>query len=266
MAARRVIGSHPDVAFLNEPRHVWVWGNAYRRDDVLTAKDARPLVKRHIRRVFSNFLERSGKPRLLEKTPSNCLRLPFIQQVFPDARFVHIFRDGRAVLRSTRKMQSAQPAGHWVVKRIAGTPPWEWPALAPRFWRTFGARALGRPMRYWGPCPPGWRRWVEDDPRHVILAKQWVGSVEATLEFRDTAQPEHWLDIRYEDLVADPIVQLRRVLAFADLREDPDHLERVRQVVDPTRQAKWRTEVEDSVLEDTRSVFEPVLGRLGYDW
>ena len=74
---------HPRLAYWPEPRHVWTWGNSYKPDDVLTEADARPVVVRHIRSVFERFVRRHGKDRLVEKTPSNCLRVPFVHAVFP---------------------------------------------------------------------------------------------------------------------------------------------------------------------------------------
>jgi len=38
--------------------------------------------------------------RLLEKTPENCLRLPFLLEIFPDARIIHLTRDGRSNISS----------------------------------------------------------------------------------------------------------------------------------------------------------------------
>ena len=37
---------------------------------------------------------------MLEKTPKNALRLPFLARVFPEARFIYLHRDPRRVLAS----------------------------------------------------------------------------------------------------------------------------------------------------------------------
>jgi hypothetical protein len=47
---------------------------------------------------------RSGKPRLGEKSPLHCKCVQRIRQVFPSARFVHIYRDPRDVVSSMRTM------------------------------------------------------------------------------------------------------------------------------------------------------------------
>ena len=52
-------------------------------------------------RTISALLEPEGKPQyFLEKTPQHCRYAPFILNTFPKARFIHLIRDGRAVVSS----------------------------------------------------------------------------------------------------------------------------------------------------------------------
>ena len=38
-----------------------------------------------------------GRPRLVDKTLLNCFRVRLLNSIIPDAKFIHIIRDGRAV-------------------------------------------------------------------------------------------------------------------------------------------------------------------------
>lgn len=262
----QVLDQHPDTAYWEEPRHVWVYGNTYKHDDKLTKADLTPKILRHIRKEFAKYLARSGKPRLLEKTPSNCLRLEVVHEAFPDARFVHIYRDGRAVVRSTREVNTGTPDAQWIFKRLLGMPVWEWPSLVPRAFRTFGAKFLGGKMSMWGPLPPGWREWAEHDPQHVLLAKQWRYTLEPVLEFRETLPEGQWLDMRYEDFMREPEARCREILAFCGLSESEEVLSYVRKTVDPTRKDKWRDELTDEQMADMEPVLRQTVERLGYQW
>ncbi len=53
-----------------------------------------------VRLVFGLYAQLSGKPRYGDKTPRYVLYLPQIAELFPEARFVHIVRDGRDVTLS----------------------------------------------------------------------------------------------------------------------------------------------------------------------
>src|SRR5262249_45422192 len=74
----------------------------------LTAANADPTTARMLRERFRGELrDRDGRRpvpaervRMLEKTPKNSLRIPFLAAVFPEARFVYLHRDPRQTLAS----------------------------------------------------------------------------------------------------------------------------------------------------------------------
>jgi len=56
------------------------------------------------RRVFASYAKRQGKPRYGDKTPRNLDSLGILAETFPEARFIHIIRDGRNVALSLLDM------------------------------------------------------------------------------------------------------------------------------------------------------------------
>jgi hypothetical protein len=56
------------------------------------------------RAFYRLYAARLGKPRWGDKTPIYCLSLDAIRRVLPEARFIHIIRDGRDVALSLREM------------------------------------------------------------------------------------------------------------------------------------------------------------------
>lgn len=56
------------------------------------------------RAFYRLYASRQGKPRWGDKTPIYCLHLDAIRRVLPEARFVHIVRDGRDAALSLRRM------------------------------------------------------------------------------------------------------------------------------------------------------------------
>ncbi len=53
-----------------------------------------------ISRIYQAWARKEGKPRWGDKTPHYVTRIPVLAKAFPDARFIHIYRDGRDVARS----------------------------------------------------------------------------------------------------------------------------------------------------------------------
>lgn len=168
----------------------------------LTGKDATPAVVAELRRQFAaEIRDRDGaappagaSARLLEKTPKNALRVPFLLQVFPDAQFIFLHRDPRANLSS---MMQAWRSGRWVTyRRLAG---WDgvWSLLLPPDYE----RLSGRPIE-------------------EIAAFQWQAANETILDDLRYVPRSRWTTLRYEDLIRDPRVEVARLLDFAGLSMD----------------------------------------------
>jgi hypothetical protein len=56
------------------------------------------------RAFYRLYAGRFDKPRWGDKTPLYCLQMPAIERALPEARFIHIIRDGRDVALSLRPM------------------------------------------------------------------------------------------------------------------------------------------------------------------
>jgi hypothetical protein len=62
-----------------------------------TPADFQRYFRQLIDNLSGNFRRASGKPRWAEKTPHNILHMATLGTIFPDARFIHMVRDGRDV-------------------------------------------------------------------------------------------------------------------------------------------------------------------------
>ena len=195
----------------------------------LTEKDASPAIVAELRRRFASQLrDRDGqfpapgaRVRLLEKTPKNALRVPFLMQVFPDALFVFLHREPRANLGS---MMEAWRSRGWVTyQKLAG---WNGP------WSLL--------------LPPGYER-LHDRPLEEIAAFQWQAANATILDDLARVPRDRWTTVRYEDLIRDPAAEVEKLLAFAGLSMDPHLAEYLakplplsRHTKTPPRADKWR--------------------------
>ncbi|MGH6943133.1 MAG: sulfotransferase family protein, partial [Geminicoccaceae bacterium] len=76
-----------------------------------------------VRTFYDAYTEQQGKPRWGEKTPTYVQKMKAIQRAIPEARFVHVIRDGRDVAlsvldRTVRELSAADVARRWQ-KKIA---------------------------------------------------------------------------------------------------------------------------------------------------
>jgi hypothetical protein len=162
--------------------------------------------------------ERPGAIRLLEKTPRNALRIPFLKSVFPDAKFVFIYRQPRENLASLLDRWYAQERPTYTLDG-------------------FGWKFL---------LVPGWRDLVLK-PIPEIAAAQWA--IAATSIVNDLAKLPRtdWCAVRYEDLIANPLAEVSKVCHFAALEMDDHVMDRLnnplplsRSTVTPPSPDKWR--------------------------
>lgn len=194
---------------------------------------------------------RSVPIRLLEKTPENCLRLPFLLALFPDARIIYLTRDGRSNTNSL----------------IEG---WRQPHLFPGYQVPEPLRIPGYTRGRWAfTLIRGWRA-LASSPLEEICAWQWIRCNETVLSHREATQGQvPYLTIRYEDLVADPAAVLPRIASFVQIGFER-HLGRFAQglpqinVVSTPGREKWRQE-NPAAIHRILPLIEPMQLRLGYD-
>src|SRR5262245_51552320 len=88
-----LIGLHPDIAIWYEPRTLWRCADPARRHDEFDEHDATENVSSYIRRQFLKFQSRHGGRQIMEKTPSNVLRVPYVYEIFPEATYMFMTRN-----------------------------------------------------------------------------------------------------------------------------------------------------------------------------
>ena len=89
----KLISLHPDVVPLYEPVGLWLSADPKRSHDEFEENDATDKVKRYIRNKFLSYQQQHGNRIIVEKTPHNILRIPYVRAIFPEARFLYIVRN-----------------------------------------------------------------------------------------------------------------------------------------------------------------------------
>lgn len=219
----KLFAAHPALAYSVEPRLIWRWGND-RKSDLLTVNDARPEVIKSIRGSFDRIVDESGRSRLLEKTPSNALRIPFVDRVFPDARFIHIVRNGfESVLGIRAFWQQSAHGGKNVAKgrlqqRLKEIELRRLPFYAKEAVRRY-APAPARKLvgeNVWGPRLPGIDALVRDLDKLEVACLQWRWCVELACADGRKLPTDRYFELRLEDLSEDT---LNQAVTFAGLSD-----------------------------------------------
>jgi hypothetical protein len=143
-----------------------------------------------MRLFFVSYAQTQGKPRWGDKTPPYVEQVAAIGALLPEARFVHILRDGRDVALSYRD------------------------------------------------------KWFGPGDDLIAAARLWRDRILAARTQSATLTPGRYLELRFEDLIAEPERELRRVCAFLELPFEPGMLDYHARA--PQRLAEFRDRRDDA--------------------
>ena len=117
-----LISSHPDVVPLYEPVGLWLYADPGREHDEFEERDATDKVKHYIRSRFLKYQQQHGNRIIVEKTPHNILRIPYVRAIFPEAHFLYLVRNPLSFVSSV-ELKWQQPATRKrIAKRLITTP------------------------------------------------------------------------------------------------------------------------------------------------
>lgn len=261
----QVLRAHPSLAYLEEPRIIWRYGND-RRSDRLSPSDARPEVCRYIRDRFAEVVQRSGCQRLLEKTPSNSLRMGFVERVLPGCRFVHIIRHGCDSALSIRDFWQQHATGIKAGKAAQRLREIRWRQL-PYYAKEIVRRGLGRRFPrlvrppVWGPRIPGLDGLVRELELLEVCALQWRTCVESACHYGRTLPSDRYMECRLEDMGED---LLREVLEFAELEAVDPVWSAFHERFDARLTRPRRDDADPADVDAILRWIEPTLMWLGY--
>ena len=153
----------------------------------LEARDVTPWLKSRFQDFFSQRYERQGKPLFLHKY-TGWSRIGFMCDIFPNARFIHIIRDGRAVANSCLQM------------------PWWSGYRGPENW-------------LWGSLSePYLTEWLESNCSYTLLAGiAWKVLLDSYERASKNLDKDKYLCLTYENFIANPREVMDSVLSFMGL-------------------------------------------------
>lgn len=167
----------------------------------LLAEDATPpTIEQLSDRFYTALRDRDGdaptdRVRMLEKTPKNSLRVPFLCEAYPDAQFLYLYRDVRETLSSMLEA--------WSLRRFHTYPRLpDWPNTP---WSLL--------------LIPKWRE-LAGLPVQEVVAHQWTTTTTILLDDLGALPPERVTSISYADFLGAPQATMQKVCAAFGLEWD----------------------------------------------
>jgi omega-hydroxy-beta-dihydromenaquinone-9 sulfotransferase len=202
----------------------------------LVRSDVTPRVRKQVRTVMERMLTKQRDRFLVKLTGWS--RIGFLNEIFEDAKFIHIVRDGRAVASSLMHISS-----------------WQWRGwYGPYSWR-------------YGPLSPeDQATWEASNRSFAVLAGlQWRIHTRAVEAARQALEPGRFLEVRYEDFCVKPVEVCRQVVEFAELSESPSFQRHVNAAPIKDMTNRWRADLSPEQQRLLTDLLRKELLRYSYD-
>lgn len=277
------LGLHPSIANFYEPYYLWDKLLNGCEDDIPRSENFTDSFQRKIRNEFAHFALKARKPLVLDKSPEHCFKVAFVSKVFPESKWIHILRDGRAVTLSIhkewlkrkrmveerrlsdliqimRRSFRLQPYWHFRIKQIfyeLHRP------LRPTAWLSMN-KSKWKGRAGWGPRFSGWQECLESRSLLQFNATQWVETVRQAQEGLKQISPEQIFEVRYEEFLRAPHQTLLEILEFLDLPCPDTYLNSIPRI-DPTPLHKWKKEFSQCQLKEVGTILNEKLAEMNYN-
>jgi hypothetical protein len=183
---------------------------------------------RELRRSVAGTMRWGGGTHFINKRIANVRRIPLLAAAFPNARFVDITRDGRAVAVSLSRVDWWEDSVVW----------------------------------WYGGTPKAWR----DDGRDPweLCARNWVEEVRAIDSGIGELNPKQVLRLTYEEFTAEPVETILRVAAFAGLDDVASWRRDIERIQFRNRNDSWKKGLPPEVVTTIEEVQAGELSKRGY--
>jgi omega-hydroxy-beta-dihydromenaquinone-9 sulfotransferase len=206
------------------------------RFDYLLGVEATPDERRCVRSRISRVTRYHGKQRFAAKITGPG-RIAYLTSIFPDAHFVHVIRDGRAVVSSLLRV------GFWRERNRMNEPAWR---------NGLTAEDL-----------EDWHRY--DGSPLALAAVQWRRVVETTRAESERVAPDRYGEIHYERFLGTPHSVLDAVAGFCGLAPStPAKQFLASRFALQDMNVQWRARFGLDEVEILNELIGPTLSCVGY--
>ncbi|HEY7430349.1 MAG TPA: sulfotransferase [Streptosporangiaceae bacterium] len=219
---------------------------------------ARPAADQY-RALFAFLGGLLGRPVVVERSGASLTIVRALHRRFPEARFIHLHRDGPDCALSMSRHPVFRLAGLTAAAaQAAGVPaalPWD------------AAEAQLRRLRVQGKVPPefaGLIDWPFDAERYMsyplpvaFFGELWSWLMCEGVPALAELTPGGWISLRYEDLLREPTAQLARLAEFIGVAASPRWLARATDLLSRPGGASAAAELERDELASLRAACEP---------
>ena len=283
-----LLGELPNTTKLPELNYIWMRGRLWSQCDYRSYDEATDNIKNKIRSYINKNYHSKNKI-LIEKTPSNCFRIGFLEAIYPNSKYIHIVRDGRAASLSSLKafyganaynqsqhdnISKTKEINLYIQSRIhqlktklkhKAIPTYALFPCTIRRGADVVKRILNDTPPLWGARFPGYNCLLSRMTPIEVAGIQWRESINYALAgFSAFIEPKRVLTVKYEELIEEPTNTMKKIISFLEFDISEDYLLSIYSTIKKSKN-DWNTELNENKLKLLLSHIKPTLNFLGYE-
>ena len=283
----RLLDLHPRVATWVEPYYIWDHHFRESPHDQMSEDDTTDNVRLWIRRQFIQYRKAFKTDLVVDKSPRNCLKIPFVNAIFPEARYIVLFRDGRDAILSIRKQwkdkskifAKTDTGYQWkkqfrvFSRRMSMRPLWRYRIQSlffeigpPRYWpKKYFLNQIRWEGRFgWGPRFKGWQELIDQVSTLEFSAHQWVHCARGIIENASLLPEDRVFTLKYEDLIINPEESLKNLFSFLNMDFPALFMETIPEIWSGNSN-KWQQSFSSKDLKLIGTIIGKTLIDFGYE-
>ncbi|PHR95989.1 MAG: sulfotransferase [Leeuwenhoekiella sp.] len=250
----------------DEINYIWRHGNVRYPSDEIPESRAAPEVRSYIRSQFDKLARIQNCNYVVEKTCANSLRVPFVDAVVPEAKYVFIYRDGLDATGSAKLRWTAKLDIPYILEKVRFVPKSDLPYYGLLYFWARVYRFISRENRlaFWGPALDGMQTILQNHTLNEVCALQWQRCVDNAEKAFSEMPADKVVRVRYEDFVRQPEQELTRILKFMGKDIEPGAIAKAVEGVSPRSLGKGRNALGEQEVANLEALVGETLKRYDY--
>ncbi len=218
----------------SEALMIWNHGMKRRNSDVRHSLEANLELREKIVSLCAKSVHRYGKKRYLDNLSYNMLRIPFINKLIPEAKIIHVYRNGeKAIPEILFGWTNHDTIRKAVRRRWREINPKTFPPFLLRFASNYVRTIMGYSRSTWGPITPGMMDFKKSHSLEELVAYQWVSLISIARRDLGKLPDNSWIEVRYEDMISDPENKFEQICEFCEVENPEAVLQHAKKNINP---------------------------------
>lgn len=250
----------------DEINYIWRYGKAREPYDELKKEDLNKNIKKYIINAFDEIANKHNADFVVEKTCANSLRIPYVNQIVPDAKYIFIRRNGFDAISSAFKKWQSSPNLRYIFKKAKFVPLKDIPLYSSKylFNNLYKLISKEKRMGFWGPKFQNFEKILSKYSLIETVAFQWQECINKAYNDLRKDSRINFIEIDYDDFVMKPYKNLSQIYEFLGIYENDKEINKSIKLVKETSMGLGLRSLQTKQIELIKPIINKTMKSFNY--